>query len=263
MAFADDGSFVIGGSVTIGSVNYYLIERLGGGTATVDTAIIVGYTEYPDGKSLYLNDCQYSNNYGTWLSSVGGPTTQKDTNWLVAIAGPTIADPEYGNYSALYIQGMVHYPSHGFTKPQVLTVQYDSYNNEYSAILSPQTKTTVMHVGERVVLVPHGPDDFYFNGSIPGNEVPGALDTGEMYAKNAADTSPTARMDPELGVAATGGGRLKVFTDPNKQVDIVQTGHIQATRSSTVFDYLHVNVITNDPTVPTGAGVKGQIHVIY
>jgi hypothetical protein len=237
------------------------IATAGGGSGS--PAVLVGSTEYPDGKALYLNDCQSSNVWGTWLKSVGGPTTQKDTNWLVAIAGPTIEDSEFGNYSLLYLRGLIHYPSHGFTKPQVLSVQYDEYYQAYSAILSPQTKNAVMRVGDRVVLIPRGPDDFYFDGMIPGNEVPGALDTGEMYAKNADDPSPTARMDPELGVEDTGGGRLKVFTDPNKQVDIVQTGHIQATRSSTVFDYLHVNVITDSATVPTGAGVKGQIHVIY
>jgi hypothetical protein len=41
MAFADTGSFVIGGSVTIGSVGYYLIERLGGGTGTGDGNCII------------------------------------------------------------------------------------------------------------------------------------------------------------------------------------------------------------------------------
>jgi hypothetical protein len=236
------------------------IATAGGGGEGAPAAI-VGYDD-PSGKTLYLAECSSGSAYTSWATSVSGPTTQKDTNWPVAIAGPTVTDPG-GNYSALYLQGMVHYPSHGFTKPQVLSVQYDTYYHTYSATLTPQTKTTVMGVGDRVVLIPCGPDDFYFDGSVSGNEVPGALDTGEMYAKNAADSNPTARMDPELGVSATGGGRLKVFTDPNKQVDIVQTGHVQATRSSTVFDYLHVNVITDSPTVPTGAGVKGQIHVIY
>jgi hypothetical protein len=232
-----------------------------GGGGTGSASAIVGYAD-PSAKSLYLAECASGTAYTVWSPTVSGPTTQKDTNWAVAIAGPTVTDPG-GNYSALYLQGMVHYPSHGFTKPQVLSVQYDTYYHTYSASITPQTKTTVMGVGDRVVLIPCGPDDFYFDGALPGNEVPGALDTGEMYAKNAADSNPTARMDPELGVSATGGGRLKVFTDPNKQVDIVQTGHVQATRSATVFDYLHVNTITNDSTVPTGSGVKGQIHVIY
>jgi hypothetical protein len=263
MAFADTGSFVIGGSVTIGTINYYLIERLGGGGGeAVDTAIIVGSTESPDGKSLYLNDCQYSSQCGAWLKTVTGSTTQKNINWPIAIAGPTIVDPN-GNYSNLYIQGVVHYPAHGFTKPQILTIQYDSYSNSYSAILTPQAKSTVIGVNQRVVLIPRGPDDFYFDGIIPGTMLPGTLDTGKMYAKNASDNEMVQRMDPELGIAASGGGRLKVFTDPNKQVDIVQAGQVQATRSGTVFDYLHVNVITSSPTVPTGAGVKGQIHIIY
>jgi len=71
------------------------------------------------------------------------------------------------------------------------------------------------------------------------------------------------RTSPVIGDSTSGGGRLTVYTDPSKKVQVLQTGHLQATRSTVVFDYTHVNTITDDPTAPTGPGVKGQMHMIY
>jgi hypothetical protein len=41
-----------------------------------------------------------------------------------------------------------------------------------------------------------------------------------------------------------------------------ENGTVKARRSSTVYDYLSVNVITTTTTPPTGPGVKGQMHFI-
>jgi hypothetical protein len=39
-------------------------------------------------------------------------------------------------------------------------------------------------------------------------------------------------------------------------------GHVQGVRGANTFDYCHVNTITTSTTVPTGGGVKGQMHMI-
>jgi len=71
------------------------------------------------------------------------------------------------------------------------------------------------------------------------------------------------RTSPVIGDSTSGGGRLTVYTDASKKVQVLQTGHLQATRSTVVFDYTHVNTITSTTTAPTGSGVKGQMHMIY
>jgi hypothetical protein len=74
---------------------------------------------------------------------------------------------------------------------------------------------------------------------------------------------PEALSTPELGTAEDGRGSLKIFTDAGKKIQTGSGAILQADRSGAVFDFTHVSVITTTTTVPTGSGVKGQMHMIY
>jgi hypothetical protein len=99
-----------------------------------------------------------------------------------------------------------------------------------------------------------------------GGGLPDASDGtvfGQIPASGPFHGTPEALSTPELGTAADGGGSLKVFTDTDYKIQTEAGAVLQADRDGTVFDFTHVNTITDDTTAPTGSGVKGQMHMIY
>jgi hypothetical protein len=207
MAFADDGSFVIGGSVTIGSVNYYLIERLGG--AAGEPSVIVTLT----------------GNYATF--TVGKILRYTGSAWELAAIASIVSDKE--------LIGVVTANSATETKICIWGV---------CTIAGLTDKST-----------------YYLSESTPGTAT---LTVGSFPVFKVANGQVfIERTSPVIGDSTSGGGRLTIYTDPSKKVQVLQTGHLQATRSAVVFDYTHVNTITSITTAPTGVGVKGQMHMIY
>ena len=65
MAFADTGSFVIGGSVVIGSVNYYLIERLGVGSE--DSIFVTSVQHFNTTNCVVGSILEYRADYNDWV----------------------------------------------------------------------------------------------------------------------------------------------------------------------------------------------------
>jgi len=105
-----------------------------------------------------------------------------------------------------------------------------------------------------------------FIATAGGGGLPAATDGtvfGQIPASGPDHGIPEALSTPELGTAADGGGSLKVFTDTDHKIQTEAGAVLQADRDGTVFDFTHVNTITDDTTAPTGSGVKGQMHMIY
>jgi hypothetical protein len=207
MAFADTGSFVIGGSVLLEGINYYLIERLGGGGG--EPSVLVTLT----------------GNYATF--TVGKILRFNGTSWELAAIASIVSDKE--------LIGVV------------------TANSAAETIICIWGVCTIAGLTDK--------STYYLSESTPGTAT---LTVGSFPVFKVANNQVFIdRTSPVIGDSTSGGGRLTIYTDPSKKVQVLQTGHLQATRSAVVFDYTHVNIITNVTTAPSGPGVKGQMHMIY
>ena len=207
MAFADTGSFIIGAGKVVGTINYFLIERLGGGAGAPSVLVTLtgNFSTFTVGKILRFNG----------------------TSWELAAIASIVSSKE--------LIGVV---------------------TENSA-----TETKICIWGSCTIAGLTNNSTYYLDESTPGAAT---LTVGSFPVFKVANNQVfIERTSPIIGDNTSGGGRLTIYTDPSKKVQVLQTGHIQATRSAVVFDYTHVNTITSATTAPSGAGIKGQMHMIY
>ena len=177
-----------------------------------------------------------------------------------AAVPPTVTVTLTGNYSTFTVGKILLYNGSSWALADIANITSDDMIvGVVTANSSTETKICTWGVCTIAGLTNNS--TYYLSESTPGTAT---LTNGSFPVFKVANNQVfIERNMPVIGDTTNGGGRLTIYTDPSKKMQMLQTAQLQANRSGTVFDYTHVNVITTTTTAPSGAGVKGQMHMIY